>query len=129
MGRLGAGIKRGWTPSPVRAARRVAEMNAARRAREAERVALFWQLVEDQGLRLDQLTTRVRRDVVAQAKEIQQWVDRTHDLSCTKTATKSGPHLAPVDTAPVVVDGKGARPEAAGGAMARAHALRGRRGS
>src|SRR5262245_24546739 len=73
--RLGPGTRRGWTPSPVRAARRIAQMNAERRAREAERVALFWGLVEEQGLQLEQLTTRVRRALVSQAMEIQRWGD------------------------------------------------------
>jgi hypothetical protein len=59
--RTGAGLKRGWTPSSVRAACRVAQMNAARRTREAERVAIFWDLVEESGLRVEQLTTRRRQ--------------------------------------------------------------------
>jgi hypothetical protein len=50
-------------------------MNAARRVREAERIALFWDLVEEQGLTLEELTTRVRRDLVSQAMEIQRWGD------------------------------------------------------
>ena len=68
--RTGPGARRGWTPSPVRAERRIAQMNAARRAREAERVAIFWGLVEENGLQLEQLTTRVRRDLVSQAQRI-----------------------------------------------------------
>jgi hypothetical protein len=103
-------------------------MNAARRVREAERVALFWQLVEHYGLGLEQLTTRVRRDLVAQAREIQQWVDRTHDLSCTKSSTKSAPGVAVVDTAPISVSGSAVEGDAEGGAMACAPALRGRPG-
>jgi hypothetical protein len=59
--RTGAGLKRGWTPSSVRAACRIAQMNAARRAREAERVAIFWDLVEESALRVEQLTTRRRQ--------------------------------------------------------------------
>jgi hypothetical protein len=95
--RLGPGIKRGWTPSPVRAARRIAQMNAARRAREAERVAIFWDLVEEHGLRLEQLTTRVRRDLVSQAMEIQRWGD---ELTRAETTTVPAPDGALADNTP-----------------------------
>jgi hypothetical protein len=96
--RTGPGIHRGWTPSPVRAARRIAQMNAARRVREAERVALFWDLVEEQGLRLEQLTTRVRRALVAQAMEIQRWGDELARASSTPVPV---PEPAVVVNAPV----------------------------
>jgi hypothetical protein len=96
--RLGPGTKRGWTPSPVRAARRIAQMNAARRARGAERIAIFWDLVEESGLRLEQLTTRVRRDLVSQAMEIQRWGDEL-----ARAQTTPAPVLEPaaVVNAPV----------------------------
>jgi hypothetical protein len=70
-------------------------MNAARRLREAERVAIFWDLVEEQGLQLEQLTTRVRRDLVSQAMEIQRWGD---ELARAQTTP------APVPEPPVVVN-------------------------
>src|SRR5262249_52000959 len=103
--RLGPGLKRGWTPSAVRAALRVAQMNARRRAREAERVAIFWELVELRGLRIEELTTRVRRDLVSQAKEIQQWFDRDHELASAETTTVAAPDAATVVNAPVPADG------------------------
>jgi hypothetical protein len=95
--RLGPGIKRGWTPSPVRAARRVAQMNAMRRAREAERISIFWDLVEERGLTLEQLTTRVRRDLVSQAMEIQRWGD---ELARAQTTPVPVPDGAMADNAP-----------------------------
>ena len=96
--RLGPGTRRGWTPSPVRAARRIAQMNAARRVRESERVALFWGLVEEQGLTLEELTTRVRRDLVSQAMEIQQWGD---ELARAETTPAPVPEPSVVVNAPV----------------------------
>jgi len=99
--RLGPGIKRGWTPSPVRAALRIAQMNAKRRVREAERVVIFWELVEMRGLRIEELTTRVRRDLVSQAKEIQQWFDRMHELERAESTTVPAPETATVVNAPV----------------------------
>ena len=77
-------------------------MNAARRAREAERVAIFWDLVEERGLTLEELTTRVRRDLVGQAKWIQQAVlDRVEELARAKTTPAAAPEAATVVTAPV----------------------------
>src|SRR5262245_11452294 len=100
MGRLGPGLKRGWTPSPVRAARRIAQMNAARRAREAERVAIVWDLVEEQGLTLEQLTTRVRRDLVTQAKWIQQCLDQKDERVPAETTTVPAADGAVADNSP-----------------------------
>jgi hypothetical protein len=73
-------------------------MNAARRVREAERIALFWDLVEEQGLTLEELTTRVRRDLVSQAMEIQRWAD---ELACAQTTPAPVPEPAVVVNAPV----------------------------
>jgi hypothetical protein len=124
--RTGPGIHRGWTPSPVRAARRIAEMNAMRRAREAERVAIFWNLVEERGLRLEQLTTRVRRDLVAQAKEIQQWCDRQDERARAETTVGAAPRPAAVLNAPVPAKPGPVRAQTAPPGAARAPALRGR---
>jgi hypothetical protein len=99
--RLGPGLKRGWTPSPVRAALRIAQMNARRRVREAERISLFWELVELRGLGIEELTTRVRRDLVSQAKEIQVWFDRMHELERAESTTAPAPETATVVNAPV----------------------------
>src|SRR5262245_59914781 len=101
MGRLGPGLKRGWTPSPVRAALRVAQMNYRRSVREAERVAIFCELVEMRGLRIEELTTRMRRDLVSQAKEIQQWFDSMHDLERAESTTAAAPDPPVVESAPV----------------------------
>ena len=73
-------------------------MNAARRVREAERVAIFWDLVEEQGLRLEQLTTRVRRNLVSQAMEIQRWGD---ELARAQTTPAPGQETTVVVNAPV----------------------------
>ena len=99
--RLGPGLKRGWTPSPVRAALRVAQMNLRRRVREAERSVFFWELVEMRGLRLEQLTTRVRRDLVSQAKEIQQWFDSYPELGRAQSTTGAASEAPVVVSAPV----------------------------
>jgi hypothetical protein len=121
-------LKRGWTPSPVRAARRIAQMNAARRAREAERVAIFWGLVEEHGLQLEQLTTRVRRDLVTQAKFIQQWLDQKDARTRAETTTVTAPDNAMADSTPSRV---GPGPIPGGQRVARAapaHAVAARRG-
>jgi hypothetical protein len=121
--RTGPGTRRGWTPSPVRAARRVAQMNAARRARAAERVAIFWDLVEERGLTLEQLTTRVRRDLVSQAKEIQHWAD---ELARAESTPATVPEAATVVTASIPA---GVVPVQAGAGRGRgARALRSRPG-
>ena len=73
-------------------------MNAARRVREAERIAIFWDLVEESGLRLEQLTTRVRRDLVSQAMEIQRWGD---ELARAQTTAAPAPRDPVVVNAPV----------------------------
>jgi hypothetical protein len=73
-------------------------MNAARRVREAERIALFWDLVEEQGLTLEELTTRVRRDLVSQAMEIQRWGD---ELARAQTTPAPGPEPPVVVNAPL----------------------------
>src|SRR5262249_30185257 len=120
--RTGPGIRRGWTPSPVRAARRIAQMNAARRVREAERVAIFWDLVEESGFRLEQLTTRVRRDLVSQAMEIQRWGD---ELARTQTTPAPVPEAAVVVNAPVPPSAGPVLARTGRGREARAPALRG----
>jgi hypothetical protein len=125
--RLGPGMKRGWQPSPVRAARRVAQMNAARRARKAERVAIFWDLVEERGLGLEQLTTRVRRDLVGLAKWIQQAIlDQEDTRTRAQSATVSVAGDATVHSAPVRTGYRAAADGTGGERNARARALRGR---
>jgi hypothetical protein len=126
--RTGPGTRRGWTPSPVRAARRIAQMNAARRAREAERVALFWDLVEEQGLWLEQLTTRVRRDLVSQAKWIQQCLDQTADVGGAECTTGPASGGAMVDKAPGGVGPRLVPSEQRAARRAPAHAVATRRG-
>ena len=114
--RLGPGLHRGWTPSPVRAALRIAQMNLRRRVREAERSVFFWELVEMRGLRIEELTTRVRRDLVSQAKEIQVWFDRMHELERAESTAAAAPDAPAVVTAPVPA---GVVPVLAGGRAAR----------
>ena len=75
----------------MRAARRVAQMNAMRRWREAERIAIFWDLVEAQGLTLEQLTTRVREVLMSQAMEIQKYVDQKLDDARGESTTRAAP--------------------------------------
>jgi hypothetical protein len=120
-------LKRGWTPSPVRAARRLAQMNAARRAREAERIGFFWDLVESQGLELEDLTTRKRRELVSWAKWIQQCVDqKTAEVGGAVCTTEAAPDGTMVHNAPSTLDPR-ATPEGAqraGEAPARAVAAR-----
>src|SRR5262249_34646171 len=99
--RLGPGIKRGWTPSPVRAARRIAQMNAARRVREAERISVFWDLVEEQGLTLEELTTRRRRELMSWAKWLQQCLAQKDARARAKTTSVPVPEPAVVVNAPV----------------------------
>jgi hypothetical protein len=82
----------------VRAALRVAQMNAKRRWREAERLAIFWQIVEDQGLQLEQLTTTVRRTLMAQAHEEQKWLDWKDQEAREKSTTDPAPDAAVVDS-------------------------------
>jgi hypothetical protein len=124
--RTGPGIKRGWTPTPVRAAHRLAQMAAARRVREAERVEIFWDLVEHYALTLEQLTPTRRRSLLAQAHEIQKWCDAEAAWRAReKSTTDDGPAGATVDKAsrPGSRDGVQAAPE--GAVAARAPALRG----
>src|SRR5262249_61812765 len=111
-----------------RAARRIAQMNAARRAREAERVAIFWGLVEENGLQLEQLTTRVRRDLVTQAKWIQQCLDQKDERARAETTTGPAPEGSLADNSPSLLHAGHAPSGSRGAGAARAPALAARSG-